>query len=109
MNRLHRPGAEESGVPARVPVDLGCAPVLPEPGDLVAWVHQPVGDAGVDEAALHLGPARQGLIGVVDRLALNGIEYPAPTIGWFGRARFPAGSYSGAGGVSTEAALMSAR
>jgi len=27
--------------------------VLPEPGDLVAWVHQPVGDAGVDEAALH--------------------------------------------------------
>ena len=27
--------------------------MLPEPGDLVAWVHQPVGNAGVDEAALH--------------------------------------------------------
>jgi hypothetical protein len=30
--------------------------VLPEPGGLFAWVHQPVGDADVDEAALHRHP-----------------------------------------------------
>ena len=41
-------------------MDLGSAPVLPEPGDLFAGVHQPIGDAGVDEAALHRHTGSQG-------------------------------------------------
>src|SRR3954469_11581856 len=49
----HRLGAEEPSMATSVPVDLGPVPVLPELADLFAWVHQPVGDAGVDETALH--------------------------------------------------------
>jgi hypothetical protein len=44
---LHRPRQEESGVPAGVPDDLGFAAVLPEAGDLLARVHEPVGDPGI--------------------------------------------------------------
>ena len=55
-----RPGAE-SGVAPWVPADLWPAPVLPEPDDLRARVHDTVSEAAVDEAPLvwHAGCERQ--------------------------------------------------
>ena len=38
---------------ARVPHDLRLAPVLPQADHLLAWMHEPVGDAGIDETAPH--------------------------------------------------------
>jgi hypothetical protein len=60
MNRCTGRERKKPVWPPVVPLDLGSAPVLPEPGDLVAWVHQPVGDAGVEEAALHRYAGCQG-------------------------------------------------
>lgn len=53
---------EEPDVAAGVPHDLRFAPMLPEPGHLFAWMHQPISNAGIDETATrgHQRSKRQG-------------------------------------------------
>ena len=38
---------------AGVPDDFRFTPVLPEADHLFAWMHEAIGDTGVDETALH--------------------------------------------------------
>ena len=49
---LHRPGLENPVWAAAVPADVRPAPVFPELHDLLAGMHDPVGDPGVDEPPL---------------------------------------------------------